>query len=649
MPPEKIDSLADDVKPLGLLEQISGLTARVEELLAQNKALLARIAELEAEHGKPPKTPDNSSLPPSRGQKGSVAEATRVKKARKGHPGAARALAENPDATRDVYAERCGCGAALAEAGQELARAWEHVDLPPIKPITTRINLFRATCPCCKARVTAQAPADMPEGSPFGPGIKAAVAYLHGCQLVGFKRLTELCEGLFGLTISQGAISNMLARMGKPFGAAAEQIAATVRASEVIASDETSARVKGNGRPQVAALEIGRLEVQQAIQLAVEAAPMRCDRAVDEIGPPVPDRAGILQERLELRCEDRVAVIDRVLRITDQMGEAELVRLGVCALRRQAIRQPHLRPHAGEKVRRHALAARRRDHMIDGGGAAERPLPVRLALHARAGLVAGDHLAGAHGGGDLLCCRAERLAHTCQHVGDRALGDGQAEQAFAQLGQTLEADQLAAVQISDRSLYAGSERRALGHVGRRLGGDARLAARARGAEQIDPCCDRLDRRQIDMVPGPREFLACLFERDATRAALGVDVACRVRVLGERSRRARMAFAGFPHPRRLRDVPLLTARRRQRRVSGVSRRLAMLGLKLGNAGQQRLVLRHQLVDARRKPADLPQQFQHQRLHIVSERIDLLRRHASLNQLAWKSSTLYTRVIPPQRGE
>src|SRR5271154_2386242 len=119
MAPEKIDSLADDVKPLvlELLEQISGLTARVEELLAQNEALLARIADLEAKHGKPPKTPDNSSLPPSRGQKGSVAEATRVKKARKGHPGAARALAENPDATGDIYAERCGCGAALAEAG----------------------------------------------------------------------------------------------------------------------------------------------------------------------------------------------------------------------------------------------------------------------------------------------------------------------------------------------------------------------------------------------------------------------------------------------------------------------------------------------------------------------------------------------------
>jgi hypothetical protein len=31
----------------------------------------------------------------------------------------------------------------------------------------------------------------------------------------------------------------------------------------------------------------------------------------------VPDRAGILQERLELRCEDRVTMVDRILRITD--------------------------------------------------------------------------------------------------------------------------------------------------------------------------------------------------------------------------------------------------------------------------------------------------------------------------------------------
>ena len=89
MPPDKIDLLADDVKPLvlELLRQISGLTARVDDLVEQNKALLARIAELEGRAGKPPKTPTNSSLPPSSGQKANVADAAATKRSRKGHPG----------------------------------------------------------------------------------------------------------------------------------------------------------------------------------------------------------------------------------------------------------------------------------------------------------------------------------------------------------------------------------------------------------------------------------------------------------------------------------------------------------------------------------------------------------------------------------
>jgi hypothetical protein len=70
---------------------------------------------------------------------------------------------------------------------------------------------------------------------------------------------------------------------------------------------------------------------------------------------------------------------------------------------------------------------------------------------------------------------------------------------------------------------------------------------------------------------------------------------------------------------------------------------VLGLELGDADQQRLVPRHQLVDARREPADLPQRFQHQRPHIISERINLLRRHASFEKA--RLENLNARSIPP----
>ena len=244
MPPETLDSLdKDSLKPLVLQ-----LLAQNGELIEQVKQLLARIAELEARSGQsakpPPKTPTNASLPPSSGQKANVAGPT-AKKGRKGRPGVARALCPSPDAVRDILAERCGCGAALNPAGQDLAHAYDHIDLPPIKPVTTRVNLHRGTCPCCAKTVTAKPPADMPAGSPFGPGIAATVAYLHGCHMVSYSRLTEVLDGLFGLKMSEGAIANMLARSAKPFATEAGKIAETVRRAEVIASDETSARVCG--------------------------------------------------------------------------------------------------------------------------------------------------------------------------------------------------------------------------------------------------------------------------------------------------------------------------------------------------------------------------------------------------------------------
>lgn len=69
--------------------------------------------------------------------------------------------------------------------------------------------------------------------------------HLHATQAIGFERLPQLLDEVFGIRISGGAIANLIARTQTPLTASAAIIAAEVRASPVVASDETSARVEG--------------------------------------------------------------------------------------------------------------------------------------------------------------------------------------------------------------------------------------------------------------------------------------------------------------------------------------------------------------------------------------------------------------------
>ena len=233
MTPEALDSLSKE-------ELIALVLAQMEQI----RLLTARVAELEAKLNIPPKTPTNSSLPPSKGQKANRPE--KAKKPRKGHPGAARKLAEHPDHVREVFAGACPeCGKAASPGDQPDVHAYDHIDLPEIKPVVTRINIHSGTCVHCGKRIAGTPPADMPAGSPFGPGIAALAVYLHTRHMVSYNRLVEMLRGLFGLEISEGAIANMFNRAAEPFTAEAERIDAEVRAAPVIASDETSARVEG--------------------------------------------------------------------------------------------------------------------------------------------------------------------------------------------------------------------------------------------------------------------------------------------------------------------------------------------------------------------------------------------------------------------
>jgi transposase len=229
----------------GLIALVLAQADVVAAQTVQIETLMKRVAELEAKLNLPAKTPDNWSVPPSQGQKPNRAERRAAKK-RRGRPGTFRALSENPDQLVKTLAKSCPhCAHALVPEDQPEFHAYDHVELPPVRPVVTRVHRHRGICPCCSRGFSAPAPAGLEPGTSFGPGLQALVMHLHITQAIGYERLVRLMDEVFGVKISEGTIANIMARAEAPMIVAAEKIAAEVRSSKVVASDETSARVKG--------------------------------------------------------------------------------------------------------------------------------------------------------------------------------------------------------------------------------------------------------------------------------------------------------------------------------------------------------------------------------------------------------------------
>jgi transposase len=215
---------------------ISALLTQVEALIAENAALRERL-------NLPPKTPDNSSTPPSQGRKASGG-GEKAKAKRKAHAGAHRPLHPNPTRRWDMMAETCGhCRADVRAVPQASVQAYDRVEIPEIVADVTRVTLYGGTCPCCARRFKAVAPAGLEPGSPFGPNLRAFVLYLRFAQAIPFERLSRLLSDLLGLEISEGAIANILAASGDGFARQTRLIRERLLAGTVLQSDETSARV----------------------------------------------------------------------------------------------------------------------------------------------------------------------------------------------------------------------------------------------------------------------------------------------------------------------------------------------------------------------------------------------------------------------
>ena len=189
---------------------IRALWAQNQALVAQVQMLTARVSELEARLGEPPKTPDNSSEPPSQGKKANRADKPKRKGPRQGslsRKGGGRALVENPDETVIARPARCAhCQAALDEADQTLVGRYDKVELPKVRPVVTRVERYEGHCRHCGQITLAPLPEGLEPATPFSLNIVALAIYLRVTRAISYQRLTRLMLQLFGLAVSEGAL-----------------------------------------------------------------------------------------------------------------------------------------------------------------------------------------------------------------------------------------------------------------------------------------------------------------------------------------------------------------------------------------------------------------------------------------------------------
>jgi transposase len=195
---------------------------------------------------RPPKGPGNSSSPPAAGYQANRAERRRKKRGpKKGHEGLSRRRAA-PDVVVRWRPTAChGCGAALAEAGQRRVRRSQVVEPPELRPVVIEAWVYAARCASCGERTVGDAPVGLEPTRTFGPRVEALLGYLHYGHHLSHERLVAVCESVFGLRSSEGAIAAALTRLATRAQPEVDSLREVVRASPAINSDETGVRVDG--------------------------------------------------------------------------------------------------------------------------------------------------------------------------------------------------------------------------------------------------------------------------------------------------------------------------------------------------------------------------------------------------------------------
>ena len=213
-----------------LSAQVQALTARVAALEAELRRSKRQAAPFSRDEAKP------DPKPPGR---------------KPGHTGACRAVPPPEAVSETLRVPLTWC----PDCGRRVERITDNrpifqTDLPPITPVIRRFETQRGWCPRCRTMVRSRHPqqtstATGAAGSQLGPRAVALAADLKHRLGLSFRKVADLFQTHFGVTVTAGALVQANQRLARRAEPVFQDLQACIRASPAVHADETGWRVAG--------------------------------------------------------------------------------------------------------------------------------------------------------------------------------------------------------------------------------------------------------------------------------------------------------------------------------------------------------------------------------------------------------------------
>jgi len=189
----------------------------------------------------------NSSKPPSTDKGKGKKNVKSGKKAggQPGHTGKGRThfTETQIDSTHQIYpATQCDCGSEVKTTRLN----WRHqtIDIPEIKPIITEYQMYAGACQGCGKQHEATLPIGV-NPKLVGPRLLALIGTLTGGYRLSKRLVQGLLQDLYRIELSVGAISQSEEIISAALEAIVQEAHAYIQQAEVVHSDETGHKEKG--------------------------------------------------------------------------------------------------------------------------------------------------------------------------------------------------------------------------------------------------------------------------------------------------------------------------------------------------------------------------------------------------------------------